>query len=35
LAVERAIGSLASEAREIVHGVEAPAGRGRDGVRSW
>jgi hypothetical protein len=35
LAVKRAIGSLACEAREIVHGVEAPAWRGRDGVRCW
>jgi hypothetical protein len=33
-AVKRAIGFLASEAREIVHGVEAPARRGRDRVRS-
>jgi hypothetical protein len=35
LAGERAIGFLAAEAREIVHGVETPAGRERDRVRSW
>jgi hypothetical protein len=34
LAVERALGSLASKARKIVHGVEAPPGKGCDGDRS-
>jgi hypothetical protein len=34
-AVEGAIGFLATEARKIVHGVETPRWRGRNGIRSW
>ena len=35
LAVEGAIGFLATEARKVIHGVETPGRWGRDGVRSW
>src|SRR5262249_21954753 len=35
LAVEGAIRSLATEAREIVHGVETPRLRRRDGFGNW
>lgn len=34
-AVEGAIGILATEAREVVHGMEAPGRPGRDGFRGW
>ena len=32
---EGAIGILAAEAREIVHGTAAPCRVGRDGIRNW